>query len=241
MKNSYCLLLVVLAGCGGGGGGGGGTVGLTHTEPVVSTLSFPVGTSMNASAARGARDLLRATGTAATAATDGDCTGTYDNTDGPAGGGATFEGVPAFSVTSVTTFSFTNCTPASSTITGTTYYDSNYVPLGDDVPGSEYGVFAQPAVIPTTAKVGDAGIIGTMVLYSDSTKTTATGQRKISFAIEPDTANTAIVNLISKDYDISNVLEFIQQERYRINATGDITLISIDELEVDVIHLIFRL
>jgi hypothetical protein len=240
MKAAYCLLVVLVAGCGSGGGGGGGG-SPTAAAPVVSTFSFPIRSSMNASTARGVRESLRATGTAATTATDGDCTGTYQNTDGPAAGGATFEGSPALSVTSVSIVTYTNCTPASSTATGTTYFDSNYVPLGVDVQGGEYGVYSPPAVIPATAKVGDVGIIGTMILYLDSTKTTEIGRRDDSFVIEPDTANTGIVNLIAKFYDTSNVLQSTQQERYRINATGDITLISLDVLYADTGHLIFRL
>jgi hypothetical protein len=239
MKISYCLLFALVAGCGGGGGGGGGDS--AHTEPAVSTLSFPVRSGMNAATARGVRESLRATGTALTTGTDGDCTGTYQNTDGPAAGGATFEGSPALSVTSVSIVTYTNCTPASSTVTGTTYFDSNYVPLGVDVQGGEYGVYTPPAVIPTTAKVGDFGIIGTMILYLDSTKNTEIGHRDDSFVIEPDTANTAIINLIAKFYDISNVLESTQQERYRINANGDITLISLEVLYADTGYLIFRL
>ena len=234
IKAAVVSAIVGLAGCGGGGGGGG------PSGPVQSTLSFRVQSGMNSAVASGRTVTLTAKGTAATEATDGLCSGTYKNTDGAPTGGATFEGTPALSVVTVTTLSFTNCTPASSSITGTSYYSSNYDPLGFDIQGGEYGVYQAPPSIPGSVKVGDAGILGTITLYSDNTKATVSGREDLSFVIEPETADTALVNLITKDYDTGNALLSTEQDRYRITSTGAVTLVSMDLQVVGGPHLVFR-
>jgi hypothetical protein len=105
----------------------------------------------------------------------------------------------------------------------------NLTPIGIVTPGSEYEKFqALPTALPATAKVGDTASYGTLLSYTDSTKTTSTGSRVISYVVESDTSTTAIVNLISKSYDTSNRLLFTQQSRYRIGASGPLTPISIE-------------
>ncbi len=216
------FLSIITIGCtvllGACGGGGGGTPALT--EPAAAALSFPLKTAFSSTVANGATRQLTVSGT---------CSGTANLTRAAAVGGATFEGISGrLSAASTLTISLNNCTPASIASTQTRYYDSNYTPVGTNTVGGEYGVFLTAPTIPTTAKVGDTGTIGTMTLYANSTKTVLTGQSVSSYVVEADTSTTAIVNFISKVYNASNVLTATEQDRYRVSSTGTPTLISID-------------
>jgi hypothetical protein len=146
----------------------------------------------------------------------------------PANTAATFEGVAGFSATSTTTLSFTNCTPASTASTSTAYFDTNYDPRGFDSVGVNYGVYLTPLVIPTSVTVGGTGILGTQTLYTNSTKTTGNGSIALSYVVEADTANTAIVNVIEKIYNAAGTLTATEQDRYRITSTGALTPTSVD-------------
>lgn len=238
MKTTARFLIVglLVAGCGGGGGGSSPPPG-----PVTSTLSFPVRSGLNALTANGYSSALTANGTPATEATNGLCSGTLNQTTGPANAATTFEGVPALAAVRVLTIAFSNCTPVSSTTTSTTYYDSNYLPLGFNQPGVEYGVFLAPPVIPNSAMVGNVGTVGTITLYTDSTKAVGSGHRIISFIVEPDTASTAIINVIEQDFDALSQLLFTEQDRYRITSTGALTLVSVDVQYNSSPRLVFRL
>ena len=203
--------LFFLAACGGGGGGDSGS------NPPVTTFSLQ--SAFRAYTLAGATVNYSITGT---------CTGTATITDAAAVV-SSFEGVSGYSVSEAITFTFTTCTPASSAATGTTYYDSNFTPLGSSVPGEEYAKF-QTALppLPTSVSVGDTAQYGTLILYTDSTKTTTTGTRLLSYVVESDTSSSAIVNLISRGYDTSNRLLYTQQSRYRISAAGMLSPVSID-------------
>ena len=233
------LLAVGVSACGGGGGGGGSPA---PSGPVTSTLSFPLRSGLNTRTANGHTTTLTANGTPATETTDGLCSGTISGTTGPANGGAIFEGAPALSAVSVTTFSFSNCEPASDATTATDYYDSNYLPLGYNIQGGSYGVFLVPPIIPNSVKVGDVAIVGTITLFTNSTKMVGDGREDLSFVVEPDTADTAIVNVIFKSYNSSSQLLVTEQDRYRITSTGALTLVSIDVQfsTTSTTHLVFR-
>lgn len=90
--------------------------------------------------------------------------------------------------------------------------------------------------------VGHAGIVGTITVYTDSSKNVVNGREDLSFVVEPDTASTAIVNLITRSYDSSSQLLYTEQDRYRITTTGALTLVSIDAqfAPPDPVHLVFR-
>jgi len=124
--------------------------------------------------------------------------------------------------------SLSNCTPASTAESYTSYYDSNYVPLGVSSVGGNYGVYLTAPTIPTSVSVGETGSIGTETYYTDSTKATVSGTVVESYVVEADTSNTAIVNLISKDYNATGALTLTEQTRYRIGAAGTLTPISTD-------------
>jgi hypothetical protein len=170
------------------------------------------------------------------------CSGTLSSSSGQATGGATFEGSTALSTLGVLTITFTNCLPATATETVTSYFDSNYVPLGSSAQGGSYSVYLVAPSVPVSVKVGDAVIVGTKTYYTDSTKTVSAGHTDETFVVEPDTANTAIVNQISKSYDAASQLQFTSQDRYRITSTGALTEISLDiqYAPPSTMHLVFR-
>lgn len=220
MKYTKLLALAVstsfLAACGGGGSGGTTAVA---TGPVTSTLSFPMQSGYRALVASGLTKSFTISGT---------CSGSGNRSSSPANTAATFEGVAGFSSTSTTTLSYTNCTPASTASTSTSYFDTNYDPRGFSSVGVNYGVYLTPLVIPTAATVGGTGLLGTQTLYTDSTKATGNGSIALSYVVEADTANTAIVNLIAKIYNVAGTLTATEQVRYRITSTGALTPTSVD-------------
>lgn len=223
------LVSALLAGCGGGGGGSSAPAG-----PVTSTLSFPFQSAYSALVAGGYTKSYTVSGT---------CSGTANETAGAASSGATFEGVNGrLSVTGTLTISLTNCTPASIASTSTTYYDSNYIPLGTNTVGGNYSVFLTPPSLPTSVLVGSTGVVGTITRYTNSTKSTAAGRGDYSYVVEADTASTAIINLIDKEYNASSTLTGTQQSRYRIAATGALVPVSIDVQYANgsTTHLVFQ-
>lgn len=241
MKYSTILVLTLstafLAACGGGGGGTAGSTG-----PVVSTLSFPLRSAINASTAAASNYTLTANGTVATQATDGMCSGTFTTISSPANTAASFESAPALSSSAVATIAFTNCTPANTTVTTISYYDSNYLPLGSSSSSGSYSVYSQPLNIPVSVTVGNNGVIGTEIYYTDNTKATLDGRIDLTYAVEPDTSSTAIVNKISKRYNQASQLLFTVQERSRIDSTGNLTAIAIDVqyATTSTTHLVFK-
>ncbi len=218
---------MTLAACSGGGGGGSASSG-----PVTSTLSFPLQSGYNATVANGFSKSFTISGT---------CSGTGNRAQAPATTAATFEGVAGFSaVVTFTTSSSAPCATSSAT-SSTSYYDTNYIPLGFNSVGVNYGVYLTPPVFPTSVMVGNTGIIGTVTLYTDSTKTVANGRVDTSYVIEPDTANTAIVNFIGKLYNATPALIATEQGRFRIATTGALIPISTDiqYANISTLHLVF--
>ncbi|MFM6990817.1 MAG: hypothetical protein ACKOWD_05870 [Rhodoferax sp.] len=206
------LSLVVLTACGGGGGGG-------TPPPVSSTLSFPMLSGYRALVANGASHNFTISGT---------CTGSGNHTVGAANIPTTFEGSYALSGASTWTMNLTACSVSSLASTATTYYDSNYQPRGFYSVGNNYGVYLTAPTIPATVMVGNTGTIGTEALYTNSSKTVGNGTNVLSYVVEPDTANTAIINLISRAYNAGGTLIATEQDRYRIDAAGNLTPVSAD-------------
>ena len=221
MKNSIGTLaalvaITLLAACGGGGGGGGTS---TPTGPIASTNTFNLQSGYAA---------LVSTGYTKTFSISGTCSGSFTLTRGAATTATTFEGSAANLGTSASTLTLTNCTPSSTASTSIQYYDSSYLPRGYSIQGGDYAVYASTPVISSAAKVGDVVVVGTINLYTNSTKTTSAGHVDVTYVVEPETSTTAILNLIEKAYNSSNVLTSTEQDRYRVAANGALTPLSLD-------------
>ena len=212
------VVMLSLVACGGGGGGGGG-----DNAPITSpTLSFALANGYAARIASGSTNNFDITGS---------CTGTATISTAAAAP-ATFEGVTGYSAaqTSTVNFAANSCTPQTNTVTGTTYYNTGYVTIGQSINGGEYAKFqAPPSAFPTSVKVGDTGDVATLITYEDSTKAVVTGKRVLSYTIENDNATTtAIANITTKTYDTGDHLLSTQQSRYHMAEDGSLTLASID-------------
>jgi len=77
--------------------------------------------------------------------------------------------------------------------------------------------------MPTVVHVGDTGTIGSINLYTDSTKTIGLGHQSIGYAIVADTATTALVNLLYMQYDSNNALVATEVDTFRMDANGNWT------------------
>lgn len=203
--------LSFLAACGGGGGDGA-------TSPVASTETFQVRTALT----NYLTNTATYTGTVSGTYSSLPVTGTFLVTQGNLGSG-TFEGRPALSKAITATGNLiVNGQTIPSAVTTTTYFDSNYVPLGTSG-GTDYEVVTGAVTIPTTARIGDTGNLYTVTRWSSSSKTLQRGTTQVSYVLEPDTANTALFKLIRVDKNNSNTTTSTATVSFQITPTGGIT------------------
>lgn len=209
------LMATMLVGCGGGGGGGSGT-GAVSPSPAIS---FPLLEGYKA---------LIVNGLAMDFTVSGSCNGSGRRTFAPATTQASFDGIDGYSAAGSLTMTLSDCTPATVSENYTNYYDSHYVAIGGTSGSGEYGVYPTLPAVPVSVTVGDTGSFGSENYYTDSTKTTPSGSVVETFVVEADTPDTAILNVISKDYNAAGTLGQTAQSRYRMSRTGTLTLISTD-------------
>lgn len=209
--------LLAVAGCGGGGGSSSANSSENTASTTASTASFPL---------RGAYQTLVSQSEINSFSISGTCTGSATETRSAATA-ATFEGAAGVSTTTTLTGTYSNCTPASFASTSISYYDTNYKPVGSENLGTDYAVYSTND-LPTSVKVGDTAQFATVDVYSSSTKQVRNGTRVLSYTVEADSSSTAIVNLIAKGYNAYNQLLYTQQSRYRINSSGQLSIVSRD-------------
>jgi hypothetical protein len=219
MKYSKLILTVLfssfLAACGGGGGGSTPAA----TAPVASASTFPIKTIL-ANMSKAGSYPFTLSGFASGVALTG--SGTITNGSQTA---ATFEGVPALQQTiTITGTGFKNGVSIPLSGTGTGYSDSNYLPIGYS--GNEYIVYVNTN-LPSTLQVNDAGTIFNGTRYTSSSKTTSTGTETETYAVQPDTATTAILVLTSVQKNTGGVVTQSTTEKIRITTAGDVTRLSI--------------
>lgn len=222
MKLQPTILGICLAALLGACGGSGGDAAPT-APPAVVGPSFPLKSAYSA---------LTATAFTKSFAVSGTCSGTASFAKAAAVAGAVFQSTAGLSEASSLTLVLNGCTIRTSSSLSYVYYDASYTPVGITYPGS-YAAYLAPASIPASVVVGDVGTIGTANSYQDFTKSVALGKDVLSYIVEGDSASTAdaataIVNLVTKHFDATNVLTSTTQVRYRIGANGALTLISID-------------
>ncbi|MDD5480590.1 hypothetical protein [Rhodoferax sp.] len=212
------LSTAFLAGCGGGGGGG------TSPTPVsvASTATFPF---FSIAAGRFNEAKTRSFTVSLHLSTGQVLTGTgTDSSSAPAS--SSFEGRPSLVKNFTTTYSYTNGSVSFPIFeTSSAHYDSNYTLLGG-IGSNYYGVVTNSFPEPQSAKIGDTGPLAIATTYSNSTKTTILGSSKLSYVFEPDTNSTAILKLISENFDKTNTRQSYSTIAYRVSTDGSYTLLS---------------
>ena len=204
----------------------------TSTRPVGAMLKFGLLQAYKARLAAGSTERFNVTGS---------CSGTATLSE-TAPASANFEGSTIQATTQTALLNLTNCTPATSAVTGTNYYDVNYLLLGAATPGQEYAKVTGSAVaLPVQVQVGDTGTLATLNLYTDNTKAVATGRRVLGFVVEAESVSTAVVNFTARTYNTSDQLLSTQQARYRMDANGGLKLLSIDlqNATTSTLHLVY--
>ncbi len=236
-------LIVLLVACGGKGEGDeAAAAAVTPVVPVASTLAFPLRAANAVVALRGEPAVaLYARGTADSPSTLGMCSGTLVLTATSINYPQLFAGVlKQFSINTVKT-TYSNCSPLSSESQLVVYYDDNYLLLGSEGTGI-YSEWPTPAAFPVAVTVGMSGAIGTERLYTDRTKLTPLGKYDYSYVVEPDTATTAIVNVITQRFDAANQLQYTVQQRRRIRQDTFFEMVSWEKQDATppAMHVIFR-
>ncbi|MBK9347466.1 MAG: hypothetical protein IPN06_14230 [Burkholderiales bacterium] len=228
-------IAVFLVACGGGGGSA------SPTAP--SATAFPLRAAIDAVTRDGETFTLTATGTAATEATDGRCSGSMRQTSSPANVSTSFRGQPVLASTHTSTAtldSICSSTSASST-QSTNYYDTRYTPVATVHGDGSYTVWDSTPTLPDTARVGDSGPIGTMTEYTSAGA--VSGSSAYSYVIEADTASTALFNMVLRYYDTAGKLSLTSQTRRQLNPEGTAAPVvswDIQSAESSGIHLVFR-
>ena len=219
MKYSKLILTVLfssfLAACGGGGGDSTPAA----AAPVASTATFPVKTILANNAKAGTLPFTLSGFSSGVALTGN---GTITNGNSTA---ATFEGSPALQQNvTITGTGFRNGTSIPLSGTGTGYYDSNYLPIGYN--GNEYIVYTN-STLPSTVQVNDAGTVFTGKRYTSNSKIVPVGTETQTYAVQPDTATTAILVLTSVYKNVSGTVTSTNTEKSRITTAGDLTHLNI--------------
>ena len=74
-------------------------------------------------------------------------------------------------------------------------------------------------------------------VYSNSTKAVLIGTRSANFMITADSATTALLTIVTKDF-VGTALQGTQQTSYRMSADGSLSLISVDVTTSSGTHLL---
>jgi hypothetical protein len=216
------LLAAGLVACGGGGGGGGGTT--ATPAAVASTEAFQLRTAYaNSFQLTGVLNFsVRATlSNGVTATGSGTLTlGAVTAT--------TYDGKPALRKSLTSDMSVTaNGTTVPSSATTIVYSAPDFLPVsGATLDSSEFPVIQGVANIPVTVRVNDSGIMYVATRYASSAKTTVVGTSTATFTILPDTANTAILRVVTVLRDNANIVQATNTEFIRITPAGVVTYLS---------------
>jgi hypothetical protein len=135
---------------------------------------------------------------------------------------SSFEGRPALIKSMTVTGSFTGAGqtfPYGSTSSG--YFDSNYLPMGAS--GQEYIVVTGTPTIPQIAKVNDTGTLYVANRYTTSQKSSSVGTVTVSYVLQADTADTALLKVISTEKTTLGTTESTAIGTYRVTPAGGLT------------------
>jgi hypothetical protein len=221
-RASFIALVVAgaLAGCGGGGGGSSDPVSAEQnalTVPLTTALANYISQIRHTSASvsgevtTGGQSFAVSGSAAATESTSAD----------------TFEGQSALhKLTAIEGSISVSGIGAPISNWTHTYYDSNYGPLGAASSGS-YCVTTSSSPIPATARAGDSGPWYTQSCYSSTLKTTLKGTGTTTYVVEPDTANTLLLKLVSTASATGTGLKNVPvQSTFRVGRDGAISRVE---------------
>lgn len=203
---------LLLAGCGGGGSG--------DPPPTTSAEIYQTRTAwVNTLTESGTRSFT------ISGSVDGAAVSGSGNVTFSALAASVFEGRPALAKTTVLTGSLVaggQTFPYGST--SVAHFDSNNQPLGQ-VAGEYWVVTGTPA-IPQTARVNDAGTMYTVNRYTSSSKTVLLGTAVVGYAVQPDTASTALLRVVVTERTTSGTVSATTIESFRITPAGALTRLT---------------
>jgi len=110
------------------------------------------------------------------------------------------------------------------TASGTAFVDPTCVAKG--WVGEEYVVLSSVATVPDTAKVNDTGLWHTSNRDAGSTRSSWLGTSVARFALAPDTATTALLDIIQIDKDALGNTTTTSTAVFRMTPAGDLTRLS---------------
>lgn len=214
----------LLAACGGSGGGDS-----TSAPPATASSDFELRNAYTTYLSNGFTQKFDVMGTG------GACSGTETQvSDKPIR--TTFNGQEALAILLSDKLDLQNCP---NLVQGPPavfqYFDtsSSFRALGAAaVPTGSYGVFEQPVTYPATAQAGDKGVLGTQLLFTDSTRSIATGKQVLSYEARADTSAGADSLLILFTLTALNTADVptgaFQTATYRLAKDGSFQIVSID-------------
>ena len=222
---SLLLFSLLLAACGGGGGGG-------YAGPVASTSTFQLKQAYANNFNQTASQTWTASGTAIVNGVTVQISGNGLTTQS-AVTNTFYDGAPAQqkSQTASGTLVVTDLGQSSSfpfpTTTVTLYVNQAFDPVGSST-GGLFTFATGPAAIPFTARVGDAGHIGTFETYGFQGQPVGPvlGRTSFSYSVEADTANTAILRISQTGTDAAGVVQITQFEIFQITPEGSIVRLA---------------
>ena len=221
MYKKFKLALAIIFAAFFSGCGGGGVNGVTAFTVVSSTETFQIKAALTNYLTNTSTLVGRVSGTMSGYPVIGLFTVSQSSITA-----GTFEGFSVFlkSITATGSFVANGVTyPLARTLVS--YFDSNYVPLGE-AGGSSYDVVTGSVTIPVTGNIASNGNMYSENRYSSITNPILIGTRQTSYVLEPETASTALFKLIQIERDTSQVATDISIVTFRITPAGAITRLS---------------
>lgn len=197
---------LLFAACGGGGGG--------DSNPV-----NPNSYDLNAAITRAYATGASFTGLTATASNGAVITLGLSLA---AGADAMFEGT--LRKVSLQTITLSAPGVATETTSASEYYGTNpFRVYGSIDDAGTYGVATSTGNLPTAARVGDAGPLGTQVYYADATQATVMMNATSTWEVQGDgTTSTAWACSKTVAREVGSAIDLLQTLCFRLNAAGDV-------------------
>lgn len=133
---------------------------------------------------------------------------------------AVFEGTLRHAVRETVTISGGGTTD---TTTATQFFATGpYAGLGAIDSDGSVTVMTPTGSLPTAARVGDSGVLGTGVDYTDASKQTIASTARMTWSLDADTESTALACLRSVINEVGSSTPLTGAQCFRINTAGDV-------------------